>query len=346
MSLAVALLATSLTACATTSSGATTEQSNETHHPNDIHKLHHLLPSFLFASAAEQQQKMMKPPPSKSFASRMCGAGSNADKEGECANADAAAGEGKDEDKENEEDDTVSSGEGEDEEEEEESAYVESNVDPETCAKWVTEDATRRLHPNHRPEMLGRCADACRDIAGVTAKDLTEEQMYEDAARGYVYYYHILDEEEEEEGGEEGDAEKEEEEEEEYECIDYEERCKEWIWEHKGCWHNYEYMEEYCPRSCNVCYTKGELNVINFGVPQLTNTTTTRQPTPQSVKTLRRQPSTCSITYWRRNDSRTCGGIATTSIPSAATTPPRDGAPTSWNCDGCKRRAARPFRPA
>ena len=210
----------------------------------------------------------MKPPPSKSFASRMCGAGSNADKEGECANVDA--------DDETVESDAESHGEGEDEEEEEESKYVESTVDPETCTKWVTEDATRCLHPNHRPEMLGRCADACRDIAGVTAKDLTEEQMYEDATRGYVYYYHVLDdeEEEEEEEGEEGDTdeeEEEEEEEEEYECIDYEERCKEWIWEHNGCWHNYEYMEEYCPRSCNVCYTEGELNVINFGVPQLTN---------------------------------------------------------------------------
>ena len=245
--LAVALLAASLTTCATSSSagatGATTEQSNETHHPNDIHKLHHLLPSFLFASAAEQQQEMMKPPPSKSFASRMCGAGSNADKDGECANADA--------NDETVESDAESQEEREDEEEEE-SGYVESTVDAATCVKWVTEDATRCLHPERRPQMLGRCADACGDIAGVTAKDLTEEQMYEDAAKGYVYYYHVLDEEEEE-GEEAEEADAEEEDDEEYECIDYEERCKEWIWEHNGCWHNYEYMEEYCPRSCNVC---------------------------------------------------------------------------------------------
>jgi len=58
--------------------------------PSYIRKLHHLLPSFLFASAEEQagRQEMMQAPPSKSFKSRICGAGSNADLDGTCANGD------------------------------------------------------------------------------------------------------------------------------------------------------------------------------------------------------------------------------------------------------------------
>ena len=260
--LAIALLVASLTTHAATASnssgtaGISTEQSNDPHQPNGLHKLRRLLPSFLFKSAAEQQQEIIKPPPSESLASRTCGAGSNADQDGECVAADAAASGG-------------GGGAGDNNGEEEESAFVASTIDPETCAKWVAEDATRCVHPESRPEMLSRCADACRDIAGVTAKGLTEEQMYEDAVRGYVYYYHVPDEEEEE--SEEGDANEEKEEKEEHECIDYEERCEEWIWEHDGCLHNYEYVSEYCPKSCHVCYPKGEVNVINFGVPQLTN---------------------------------------------------------------------------
>jgi prolyl 4-hydroxylase len=227
--------------------------------PSYIRKLHHLLPSFLFASAEEQagRQEMMQAPPSKSFKSRICGAGSNADLDGTCASSD-----------DNDDDDTDGgdgSGsnvgeeghDGESEEEEEDGDYTQIRIEPEACVQWVTEDPSRCLHPERRPLMLGECAEACRDIAGITARDLTEEQLYEDAANGYLYYYP---------NDEEGKAE-----EEEHECIDHDERCAEYIYDNHGCWHNFEFMKENCAKSCYICYSDNDLTVFRFGVKQMTN---------------------------------------------------------------------------
>ena len=83
-------------------------------------------------------------------------------------------------------------------------------VPPEECTSWVSADITRCLVAESRPRMLLHCADACRDVAGVTAEQLTSEQRLEDAARGFLYYFHEKEEEHEEEDS--GDEEYEEEE--------------------------------------------------------------------------------------------------------------------------------------
>ena len=83
-------------------------------------------------------------------------------------------------------------------------------VPPEECTSWVSADITRCLVAESRPRMLLHCADACRDVAGVTADQLTSEQRLEDAARGFLYYFHEKGEEYEEEDS--GDEEYEEEE--------------------------------------------------------------------------------------------------------------------------------------
>ena len=80
-------------------------------------------------------------------------------------------------------------------------------VPPEECTSWVSADITRCLVAESRPRMLLHCADACRDVAGVTADQLTDEQRLEDAARGFLYYFHEKEEEAEEE--ESGDDEEE-----------------------------------------------------------------------------------------------------------------------------------------
>lgn len=135
-------------------------------------------------------------------------------------------------------------------------------VPPEECTGWVAADITRCLVAESRPRMLLHCAEACRDVAGVTAEQLTSEQRLEDAARGFLYYFHEKEEidDEEEEAEAEGPP-----------CTDHDDRCAEWIYDHDGCLHNADFMAETCPKSCHVCFPAGEVTVITFGVEQLTD---------------------------------------------------------------------------
>ena len=140
-------------------------------------------------------------------------------------------------------------------------------VPPEECTSWVAADITRCLVAESRPRMLLHCAEACRDVAGVTAEELTSEQRLEDAARGFLYYFQRGEREEKKYGS----AADEEAEAEGPPCTDHDDRCAEWIYDHDGCLHNADFMAETCPKSCHFCFPAGEVTVITFGVEQLTD---------------------------------------------------------------------------
>jgi len=93
--------------------------------------------------------------------------------------------------------------------------------------------------------MLSICPVACSRIAGVSADTLTEEQLYEDARKGFAYFTKKAGEGMDEGGRTAGGQ-----------CVDRDEKCSEWA--HKeGCMRNFSYMKETCPKSCHVCFADG-----------------------------------------------------------------------------------------
>ena len=105
------------------------------------------------------------------------------------------------------------------------------------CATWAA-------IPNHclleRIEMLDLCPDSCRKVANVSAQTLTDEQVMEDAVRGYAIVYTEEDENMAEE-----------------ECIDGdEEECEKLVEEGK-CMTDYDDMAKRCPKGCHICFAQG-----------------------------------------------------------------------------------------
>jgi len=123
----------------------------------------------------------------------------------------------------------------------------------EKCEEWAS--ITGRCLTN-RSVMLSICPVACSRIAGVSADTLTEEQLYEDARKGFAYFTKKAGEGMDEGGRTAGGQ-----------CVDRDEKCSEWA--HKeGCMRNFSYMKETCPKSCHVCFADGT-TVVDFGVAQI-----------------------------------------------------------------------------
>lgn len=121
----------------------------------------------------------------------------------------------------------------------------------EDCATWARDvDEETGLDGCHhdRPFMLSECAESCR-IVGVSVGTLTDEQIVEDAIKGYAYVI------EGEHDSDDWDV-----------CEDDDEECADWA-EEAECMGNPSYLLEHCEKSCRVCFEPG-VNSIQFGVEQ------------------------------------------------------------------------------